>query len=546
MGNALRTRLLLESLLAAAAAFISTIIATFPMLPVIMQDEYVYRRQVLLLEPANYDYPNYLFSALASFSESSPLGFYFSIKIQNALVVALAVGVIYWAISQLTSKLIAIVSSGLFLTVPAFFQSSFYMPDMFISGFLAASLALLLLAAKREVDWRNPIWYSSAFMLLAALLSKPHALFFLFGLLLFGVIHFIRTRKTSPVFAVVAVALASRFVIGYLVAGPAGLNLLGSSYSQSLVGAPQQITQQTLTAAGAEAKDSIGNLFSMFLLNTLQLFVALALASLGLIVLVLLRSFRSPENLLLSVVIFTGIGAIAAFETLVSAAGDNHSDRILTRHLEYLVALIVGLGLFELQKHKSITKKNVLPLIGLVAIAVLGGSFILGTMPRHLVSDGAFIILSGLWGGGYLIATTVLAALFWFTKLSPKHWPATLVIIVLAAVNISAHSEIRSAYSVKTAVDEFAESVAANLDLSDRQVFVIANAKASAELFMFYTVPEMPNIAFYEPGSSIDVGASEEPASIFFPLEDISIVTNCEAKQIGTYTYYDCQNLSIR
>ena len=511
------------------------------MLPVVMQDEYVYRRQVLLFQPAEYDYPNYLFSGLSALAETSPIGFYLAIKLQNALAVGIAVGVIYWALSQFANRSVALLASAVFLAVPSFFQSSFYMPDMFLSAFLAASLVLLVLALSKDLNWKSPIWAFAALFLGLALLSKPHALFFVLGILLYAFVELIRKRVISPFFIVAGLAISIRLVAGFVVAGPAGLNLLGRSYSQSLVGAPEQVGQQTLSAAGVPASGGVSNLVATFAWEFLQLFGALSVMSVGLMILILIRSFRSSENLFVSIVAITGVGAIAAFETFVSASGDDHSGRILTRHLEYLVAVVIALGIFELQKHRSLTKSNVFPALVLVAVSATGGALLLGSMPVHRVSDGATVILSGLWGGGYLIAATLLIAAFWLTQMSSSKWPAISVVGMFVLLNFSAHAEIRNAYSTRTQVDEFAQLVASEMDLQGREVHVVANSKATAELFLFYTVPENANISFFDPGASVDVTSNETPNAIFFPLENLSLVTSCPAKQIGQFNYFDCR-----
>lgn len=541
MRIAFGTRQLLESVLIGFLGVLASLIATLPMLPVVMQDEYVYRRQVLLLSPTEYDYPNYLFSGLAALAEASTFDFYTAIKLQNALSVGLAVGVIYWALCQLANKSIAFMASVLFLAVPSFFQSSFYMPDMFLSAFLASSLALLVLAVGKSLDWKNPIWVFSALLLGFALLSKPHALFFVCGIIVYGFVTFIRSRSISPTFLVAGLAVILRLGVGFAVAGNAGLNLLGSSYSQSLVGAPDQVEQQNLVASGLSGSGGVGNLLATFGWEFGQLFGALSLMSMGLLVLILIRSLRSNENLLVSIVLLTGIAAIAAFETFVSATGDDHSGRILTRHLEYMLAIIVALGLVELQKYHSITKKNVVPVMGLVAVSVVVGTLLLSAMPLHRVSDGASVVLSGLWGGGYLIAATLLVVALWLTQMSSSKWPAIAAVAMFVLLNFSAHAEIRGAYATKTQVDEFAQLVAADLDLRGREVFVLANSKASAELFLFYTVPQNSKVNLLEPGSSFDVTSNEKPEAIFFPLENIGLVASCPAKQIGQFNYFDCR-----
>jgi phosphoglycerol transferase len=510
------------------------------MLPVVMQDEYVYRRQTLLLSPAEYDFPNYLFSVLAVFSESSPFGFYTSIKLQNALAVGISVAVIYWALLQLTNRWNALVASGLFLAVPSFFQSSFYMPDMFLSAFLAASLSLLVLATGKGLWWKRLEWFVAAIFLGLALLSKPHALFFVMGIVIYATVELLRSRKISPVFMVAGLALAIRLGVGFLVAGPAGLNLLGSAYSQSLMGAPAEVIQQNSSASVGPGPGSTGNLFTSFAWESLQLFGAISFLSLGLLILLLLRVFRSPENLLVSTVAITGIGAIAAFETFISAAGDDHSTRILTRHLEYLAAVIIALGLFELQKYRSLTKANALVVFSMVGGSVVVGAWLLGSLPLHRVSDGALVVLSGLWGGGYLIAAALLIAIFWFSQSYKSPWPAVSVMALFVLLNFSAHGEIRNAYSTKTQVDEFAQLVASDLDLVGREVYVIANAKASAELFLFYTIPEQATIRFVESGATVDVSSKESQKAIFFPIENLSLITSCHAEQLGQFIYFDC------
>lgn len=526
-----------------AVSVLATLYSVFPMLPLVMQDEYVYRRQVLLLEPRDYEYPNYFFSGLATLAELAQVDFYLLIKLLNALVASLAVATIYFVFKNLFGRSYAIVGAGAFLTVPAFFQASFYMPDMFLSAFLASCLALLLFATDRNLPLKSGSWILATLFLTLALLSKPHALIFVGGLFVFGLISTSTVRKVANVLVVTVGAVSARLAIGFLVAGPAGLNLLGSSYSGSLFGAPERALEQSSMAAGDAVSGVAGNPFVSFSWEALQLFGALSFATLGLLVVVLLSARRSSGSLLLTVITITGIVAIAGFETFVGITGDDHSGRILTRHLEYLVAFILVLAMHQLLTTSQKTFVQRWPTVLLSLGSATLGIALLAGLPSHRVSDGTIVILSGSWGGGYFLVGGLVAAIFWLTRYSATKWLPAMVVTAFLLVNVANHNEIRTAYSGRTPVDDFGQAVAKELDLTGRAVHVVGNSKAGTELFLFYTIPLRPSTTYFEPGSSIDMAAVEEPNAVLFPIEQISLITSCASKEIGAFTYFDCSNL---
>lgn len=533
----------LEAVILGLTGLVALVMSTSSMLPVVMQDEYVYRRQTVLFAPENFDFPTYLFSLFALMAESNSEDYYFFIKLQNSIAAAIATTIIYWSFNSLANRTTGILGAGFFLVVPAIFQSSFYMPDMFLSSFLASSLALLIYSTKKNLSWRHPSWWVASIFLAAALFSKPHALFFVAGLVLFSFLNYLRTRKLSTALMVSAAALFTRLVLGFIWAGPAGLNLLGNAYSQSLVGSPERIGASSLSASGLVATSAPGNPFVGFLWEFIQLLGALSFFSLGLFALVLFVSVRYREELLLSSIVVTSLVAIAGFEVFVGLGGDDHSGRILTRHIEYLVAFVVVAGLLHAKKLRSMKKFDLYLALALVAIATLSGSLLLGLLPSHRVSDGAIVILSGTWGGGLLIAITAFVGIFWFTQASHSAWPSTLSVLAILAVSVSAFGEIRTTYSTRTAVDAFATAVAKTGVLEDREVTVIGDSKAAAELFLFYTLPASANIRYLEPGTTVDMEPLEDPRSIFVPLGEISLVTRCSPVPVQDFVYYDCSNL---
>jgi hypothetical protein len=424
------------------------------------------------------------------------------------------------------------------------FQASFYMPDMFVSSFLLISAALVMLGLHESRGFRDMVWVFAGFSLLLALLSKPHALIALSAFVLFAALHTLRERKLSPVLTSVVIAIVGRLLIGLLVAGQSGLNVFGSSYTEGVFSAPMvggSFVASGMNAVSQEASGMANPAWS-FLWEFLQLFSVFVLFSLGLLIVLMVRAFRSNLNLFLVVLTLTSLGAIALFETLVGLQGDDHSERILTRHIEYLIPLLLIFGLTEIRQFRPSTNLPFI-VISLVATFSSAGLWALSELPRYRVSDGAIVLLSGRWSGGYVLLVVALAIAFWFGHLTKNKSLPLLAVFGLAFTSISAGFELSNQRSMNISTDLAGKELAELGSLKDRTVLVVSFSKTHAELMRFYTVSTSSSQRIVTSGSVFDVSDLEEPGLVLLPLEGVQLVSSCEPVVGDHFVYYDCDNL---
>lgn len=522
-------------------SFLLLIFATQPMLPVVMQDEFVYRDQVVHLAFAQYGLPNYLFGLTSRVAEAAGNDFYFVIKAWNALVASTASSSIFGAVRMILGTRFAVLATATYLVAPGFLQTSFYMPDMFVSSFLAMTVCLLLLALHNDRGARDPLWMLAALPFILALLSKPHAIIALVGVILVAALHSFKLRSVSPLFFTVIATFLGRLALGWLFAGAAGLDLFGRTYTEGLFGSDIEFGATiaaglpgTSLAAGANA-----NLPMAFLFEFSQLLGVFTLWSLGTLFVLLFRSGKDPVNLFLAVLILTSLLAVALFETLVGYLGDDHSGRVLTRHVEYLTPFVLAFGLAELKsiKFRSISSR------GLPAIAFAASFFgfvSLLSLPMTRASDGTFVALSSQWSQGFSVVLLGLNLALWASKMfGAKSIPLFLSGALLVTSSVAA-GNLRAQFSSATQVDLAGKELASLGVLRNRDVVVISDSKAAAELMRFYLVPKSSSQRIVGEVGLIDITSIELPDRVFIPVGDLELVSNCLAVAGTHFEYYDC------
>ena len=549
MSSQRRALAVFEASIVAGISFSIVLFLVLPMLPIVMQDELIYRWQAVYMSFDEMDFPAFTLAIASRFAEANPESWYLVIKITNALAAGLAAGVLYWALRRMVPLWIAILSTTSFLLIPAMFQASFYMPDMLASAFLLSAMALLMVGVSEGRSPRSLIWFAAALPLALALLSKPHALFAVVGVLAFAMAHFLKFRKFSPALISVALAMMGRLLVGFMLAGTSGLNLIGRSYSSNLFSIQSELLPSTELAndiyrtVPSEISAEPQNFLLSFGWEFAQLFAVFGLVSLGLIIPILTRAAKSQSLLLLASVLLVTMAGVAAFEALVGAAGDDHSDRILTRHFEYLLPLVIGLGLHELRRRETWRRQDVL-VQGLALVAILGlGTYFLILLPLHQVSDGVMVLLAGFWGHSYVWALVALSVLLWLALIAKPAWPAVIVYIAFLGVSGLLANEARTLFSTETPNHTLGKAMAASNILEGRELVIISDSKKISELFRFYNLTESFSEKVYPTDSIVDGSKFESIGVVFVPMGQIQLKTDCSLMELDGFVYFDCSNI---
>lgn len=353
--------------------FIAALISigrVWPVLPAVMQDEYVYSIQARFTPFAEQLYPNYLFSWLYSSTSACDADFYSCGKGLNVLFFFATLAFIFLIARSLLSVTWGAMIATVAAISPIHVYISYFMPEAMYFAFITATIYVALIAgAKHKLTW----WVATGALLGLSALVKPHALFTLPAFLLFALLVAWRSEGGSLGKGLVAslgklgAFAVVKFGGGFTFAGAAGLSLFGTSYESSLNQfvsenaqgqadvAAQTVSTVSNAAAGAslEAAEASGpGFFEVFIPHSLA-HLALLLTVAGIPLLLSLSvikdavvkkqevSASSQFLLLIGLLSLSFALVVGAFEGVVTSLGDDHSSRIITRYYEFLVPLLL-------------------------------------------------------------------------------------------------------------------------------------------------------------------------------------------------------------
>ena len=353
--------------------FIAALISigrVWPVLPAVMQDEYVYSMQARFTPFAEQLYPNYLFSWLYSSTSACGVDFYSCGKGLNVLFFFVTLAFIFLIARRLLSVTWGAIIATVAALSPIHVYVSYFMPEAMYFAFITATIYVGLIAgAKHKLTW----WVATGALLGLSALVKPHALFTLPAFLLFALLVAWRSDGGSfgkglvsslgklGAFAVV------KFGGGCAFAGAAGLSLFGTSYESSLnqfvsenAQGQADVAAQTVSTVSNAATDlslqaaeaSGPGFFEVFIPHSLA-HLALLLTVAGIPLLLSMSvikdavvkkqevSAASQFLLLIGLLSLSFSLVVGAFEGVVTSLGDDHSSRIITRYYEFLVPLLL-------------------------------------------------------------------------------------------------------------------------------------------------------------------------------------------------------------
>lgn len=425
--------------------FISALISigrVWPVLPAVMQDEYVYSMQARFTPYAEQLYPNYLFSWLYSGTSGCGTGFYHCGKGLNVLFFLATLAFIFLIARRLLSVTWAAMIATVAALSPIHVYVSYFMPESMYFAFITATVYLVLIAGvKQKLVW----WVAAGALLGMSALVKPHAVFTLPALLVFALIVDSRSNGGSFVKGLVSSAgklgafAAVKFGGGFAFAGAAGLSLFGSSYESSLtqfvsknakseVGNKIQTVTNFSPISGAgqiqASEDPQLGFFEVFVPHSLAHF-ALLLTVAGIPMLLSMSVIKDAvsrkQEVLASSQFLLLIGLLSvsfallggAFEGFVTVLGDDHSSRVITRYYEFFVPLLlIAAAVFS----KFVLPKTRVRLIqgGLLITALIFGWIYLSDVNQSFADS---ILLSGYLSSPQVIpiiaCTGILVSALW-------------------------------------------------------------------------------------------------------------------------------------
>lgn len=217
-----------------AMVFIALIIRNISLYPFVFADEYYYSKFSRLLPFSNSTIPSYLFLWIYRTTNICGDGFLNCSRIFNTLFFLASSPFIYLCTRRVSTSRIASVITILVLLGPINNYTSYYMPEAlyFFSFWLFTWFVLQLDNSSDTAQW----CFGGILLGLTSLI-KPHALFFLPAIVAYILYvgkkpegdWMLRAFWNSNIF--VASGFSTKLLLGYILAGKAGVTIFGSFYT---------------------------------------------------------------------------------------------------------------------------------------------------------------------------------------------------------------------------------------------------------------------------------------------------------------------------
>jgi phosphoglycerol transferase len=221
-------------MLLVALAFLLLVLRNAGLYTVVSSDESTYSKLARLLPLASATIPDYVYFRIYRFTNICGAEFLGCAKILNALFFVAATPFVYLTARRYCSSVTSLAISALTLIGPINTYTSYFMPEsMYFFGFWVLTWHLLRQTPKSG----SRHWGVAGVLLGMTALVKPHALLMLPGLVAYVVFAckegdgrwLPRASRNAGIF--LASTLITKLVIGYVLAGKAGLNPFGAFYS---------------------------------------------------------------------------------------------------------------------------------------------------------------------------------------------------------------------------------------------------------------------------------------------------------------------------
>jgi len=201
--------------------------------PVVFADEYLYSKFSRLLPLSSSPIPDYLYLIIYRITNVCGDGFLGCARILNAFFYVMAAPFIYLVARKVCDRKAALLIAALSLVGPINTYTAYFMPEaLYYSSFWVFTWLILSL----KVDSGVKAWCLCGVVLGLTALIKPHALFILPAIMAYVILldrkswQFWKEKAFLNFIFLVSSALATKLVVGYLLAGTRGITLFGDTY----------------------------------------------------------------------------------------------------------------------------------------------------------------------------------------------------------------------------------------------------------------------------------------------------------------------------
>jgi len=302
--------------------------------PGIMGDEYLFSTMSRLTPLSIVTIPNYLYFSIYKFTSACGDGYLECSRVLNAVFFVASAPFIYFVARKFCGSRVSLLIVVLSMMGPINSYTVYFMPDtlFFLSFWVCVSYFLSLSSFAFAKHW---LFFG--FLMGLSSLVKPHALFmipaFCLCILIFSYSDRVKNwlvvgLKNSALF--LAAMLMVKFSLGYLLAGKAGLTILGGFYTSTFEAGGSTL-QRYLDIASQAPMVAGGHLLA----NSLMFGVALAVVIVGSVEVLSRReiSVGGKVSFCTLAILLNLIAVVALFTA--SVAGSNSAESIFRLHMRY-------------------------------------------------------------------------------------------------------------------------------------------------------------------------------------------------------------------
>ena len=474
------SKVAVAALFAAIAAYL--LWRTWGTQPQIMADEWYYSKLSRLQELGESMLPSYLYLWLARGSNACGARFYDCIHAANVLFMVAGAPFVYAIARQVAGRGVALAVALAATLAPLNLYTTYFMPE---TAYYFSFCVLSWVALARS-GWHWVRWSVALGVVLGLLaLVKVHALFLVPPLVLY--MAYVRwaagPRWLLPALGSIALALATaaalKFGVGWLLAGPGGLQLLGSFYQANANSAGNRTAASLVGPALVSAR---GHLMVLAVLVPLPLAIALH---------ALLRRplrARTGKAELLQVWTLLVLGATVGVTFLFTATLVNpgaSADEGLRLHMRYYSFVLPLLWLVAAatwgRREEAIRPALRWTIAAGIALLMLAALVKLPTYAFNPV-DGPdiFMFKPDGWRGRVLIAVGLATLLLWALgkDLAARLFLCVGLPLALLGGLASSHKIAYKFNHIETAADRAGAAVLARVPAAERKAITIAGTDA--------------------------------------------------------------------
>ena len=408
----------------------------FKSAPVILADEWIYRSQIAFMNPSDFSIPNYLYSWIYQISDLFET-FYRGTQILNLLFFIGFSLVVYLFARLFADFWPSILLAFATLISPLGLFVGLQMPETPYFFFISLAIYCVVRSLFMTYDLARSrvLFIAGIIVLLAASFIKPHAVFFLFAVLVLTVfsekpLGLSRPLTLCLMFGLGATWIGLKLGIGYLVGGPKGFAIFGEGYERSLIeqlfgeGVPQ--VELALSQASAPIAPAVQLNWLPLAVNFLLFLIVLGIIWFLAKETIDRAAFAPIQFVLLLTVIVSLI--IMLFQIFITRSGDIHTDRFLGRHFEFLVPLLIA-ALFSRKSnvHRIGTKQ-------VIAISVMAIALLVFPLAPYVPNLSDSSLLYGFTGNRWLFVVGLVALAFVVISRAKVVWIASTSLILSAVL----------------------------------------------------------------------------------------------------------------